>query len=710
MVLGSFGHHVRIEEVREHARTGSGGTNALGLLEAARRFGLRGRGVRVDQIEDVRHLKPGAILHWDFRHFVVFEGKVGGAYRIIDPALGRRSVAEAEFSRSFTGVAIELEPGEDLQRQPKNYNSIRRYLALLIEQKPTILRILATSILLQTLTLGVPLLTGAIVDRVVPRGESDLVSILAIGMGLIVIFRFVTSILRGYLLMHLQTRFDAKATLNFFERLLALPYRFFNIRSTGDLVLRAESNTSIREILTGSTLSILLDGSTACMYLGVLLALDLRLGGLVVALAVLRLGVFLLSRRAIRDAMAHVLQATANSRGYQVQVLAGVETLKAAGAEPRAMERWSHLFVKELNARLVQSRLNNWIESALDALSAASPMLILLAGALRVLQGDMSLGMMLAMTAIAAAVLQPLAMLISSARDLQVLSGYLERIDDVMSAEPEQENVEGLARPTLEGAVSADGISFSYDLDGPEVLSEVSLEAAPGEFIAICGRSGSGKSTLSRILLGLHWPSSGRVLFDGHPLKNCHLRHVRGQIGTVTQNSFLFGASIRDNISLNEPQAPLAEVIHAAKLAQIHDDIEAMPMGYDTIVADGGASLSGGQQQRLSLARALFKRPKILILDEATSAMDTITERAIQQNLESFDATRIVIAHRLSTIAMADRILVLEEGRIVQSGRHDDLVSVDGPYRDLVGRSQRDRDEAHGIQAEAPNVPRRAHP
>jgi ATP-binding cassette subfamily B protein len=291
---------------------------------------------------------------------------------------------------------------------------------------------------------------------------------------------------------------------------------------------------------------------------------------------------------------------------------------------------------------------------------------------------------MLAFAALAAGFLEPLATLIDTGLKLQLLRSYMERISDVLDAPREQEGQQVVTAHRLSGRVTAEGVSFAYGPLAPAVVKDVSLEVQPGQQLGIVGRTGSGKSTLAHLLLGMYPPTSGRILFDGSDLAELELRSLRRQIGIVTQRPYLFGATIRQNIALTNPAMPHEMVVDAAKLACIHDEIVAMPMGYDTPLVDGGASLSGGQQQRIALARALAHRPTILLLDEATSDLDTVTERMVHHNLGTLGCTRIVIAHRLSTIADADLILVMAEGRIVQRGTHEELMALPGAYREQV--------------------------
>ncbi|MEM9554229.1 MAG: peptidase domain-containing ABC transporter [Acidobacteriota bacterium] len=684
MVLAWHGKRVPLEEVRQAAGVDRDGSDARSLVRAARAYGLRGRGVQVEEVDDLGLLERGAILHWKFHHFVVFDRLDGGTLHVVDPALGRRSIARDELERSFTGVALVLEPAPGFEPEDRVHSGFGALLRRARGAATELPRVVALSLLLQVLALAVPLVMGAVVDRVVPQGDRRLLWVLAAGTVVLALYRGACALLRSHLLLQLRTRLDARLTLDFVGHLVSLPYAFFTQRSTGDLITRINSNAMLREILTSSALSAVLDGLLVTLYLVLLLVVSPTLAVVVLGLGLLRLSIFLLTRRRYRELMVEQLQVQASARGEQVQILSGIETLKAAGAEERAVAHWSDLFVDELNVGLEQGRLQAKLDAAHDTLSAISPLVVLLVGAHLVLTGALSLGTMLAMSALAAGFLLPLSTLITTAFDLQRLSGYLERVTEVFDAAPEQDPRTAAAPGRLGGALRVESVSFRYGPMAPRVLHDVSLDITPGELLAIVGRSGSGKSTLASLLFGLYPPSAGRVTYDGRDLWSLDLQQVREQLGIVTQHPFLFGASIRRNIALNDPGAPLARVIDAARKAEIHDDIASLPLAYDTVLADGGASLSGGQRQRLALARALFHRPRILLLDEATSALDSLTERAIHERLRRLRMTRIVVAHRLSTVVHADRIAVLDAGRIVELGDHDELLARGGLYAELV--------------------------
>ncbi len=700
MVLGYNGKEVPLDELRRALGIGRDGATATALLNAGRSHGLRGRGVRVE-MEGLPYLPQGAILYWEFRHFVVFERYTSKYVVVIDPGAGRRKIPIEKFRRAFTGVALVFErteaftPSDDTAPRSKT-KRIAGLMGLILERRDLVFRLMSTSVLVQVLSLAMPLLTGVLIDRVVPHKDYSLLLIITLGFCAFQIFNAIAGFVRAHLLIHLRTQIEVSFTLRFLDHLIDLPYAFFQQHTSGDLMVRLGSNNVVRDMLTSTVLSAFLDGAMATFYLGLLLLANVTLTVLVILLAGARMMLLAVVRWRQKQFLAETLENQARSQTYQVEMLSGMETLKAMGLEHRAAEHWSNVFVDGLNISIRRGRLDAIFSMLLGLMGTVSTLALMFYGTYLVLQGTFTLGTMMAFSALAGGFLSPLNSLLSSALQLQMVEVYLERLNDVMDAAPEQDpNTASVVGP-LVGAIALEKVSFRYG--GPQdrlVVDDVTVEVQPGAKVALVGRTGSGKSTLARLMAGLYDPTTGRILFDGNDLKNLDRSSVRSQLGIVTQETQLFGGSIRRNIALSDPQMGLERIVKAAKLACIHDDIIAMPMSYETPLADRGLSLSGGQRQRLALARALVSNPKLLILDEATSHLDALTEENVNRNLAALRCTRIVIAHRLSTIRDADLILVLENGKVVERGTHNELLDRDGEYAHLLG-SQRDEYVAQG--------------
>jgi ABC-type bacteriocin/lantibiotic exporter with double-glycine peptidase domain len=684
MVLGHLGRDVPLDEVREAAGvSGRDGVDANSIVRAAEWYGLRSRGLALD-LDHLHYLPPGTILHWEFNHFVVFERITKHGVEIVDPGMGPRRVSLAQFSKAFTGVALVFEPTDAFEPKRRGRGRLGWYFTQLGGQRHVLSRVVVTSVLLRVFALALPLVTAVIVDRVVPRGDKHLLLVVSSGLAGLLVFQLVTTLVRSHLLLQLRTNLDTRLTLGFVDYLSRLPFDFFQRRSAGDLMMRVNNNATVRELLTSNTLSALLDGLLVVGYAVLILVIAPLMGVIVVGLGIVQVSVFYIARRGYRDLMARSLEAQARSQSYLVEMLRGMETLKAAAAEPRAVERWSNLYVDELNVALDRGRLSAVVDAVGSLLTTGSPLTVLVIGALQVVSGALTLGEMLAINAIAIGLLSPLSTMISSALQLQLLGGYMDRIDDVLRTAPEQTGTDVARAPRLTGRVALQNVSFRYGDNLPFVVHNVSVDIRAGMTVAIVGRSGCGKSTLARMIAGLYRPTEGRVLFDSHDLARLDLKSLRRQIGAVFQSPSLFAGSIRAAIALSDPTANLERITDAARRAVVDDDIRAMPMGYDTILADGGASMSGGQRQRVALARALVHSPALLILDEATSALDSETERRVIRNLEELRCTRIVLAHRLSTIVNADLILVMDAGEIVETGTHHELLAHGQHYARLV--------------------------
>ena len=683
MVLGLHGRRVPYDEIRASLGVGRDGIDAQTLIEAAGEHGLIGRGVQAG-LDDLVLLPAGSILHWGFDHFVVLDRVRRRGAWIVDPGVGRLWVPFGAMSRSFTGVALLFEPGESFAPADAARRPALRHLRPLLAQTQGLAQIAATSLLLRVFALALPLLIAVVIGGVIPTGDTELLTMVAAALGVVVAYNLVGSFLRAHLLLRMRARLDLSMTLGFVDHLVQLPYAFFMTRASGDLVMRLRSTAAVREIVTAGALSAIIDGTFATLYLALLVALSPPLALLVAVLGMLQVGVLLLARRRTQRLMAAELEIEAASQNYAFHMLAGMETLKAAGAERRSTERWANLFVQEVNVALDRGRLSAAVEAAMGTLRLASPLVVIVLGASLVADGRLELATMLAAAALATGFLEPLAALVAAGLEVQMLGSYLARLNDVLDTPREQQGVRTIRPGDLRGEIRAEKVSFAYSPRSAPVLLDVSVEVEPGQQVALVGPSGSGKSTLGRLLIGLYPPTGGRVLLDGMDAASLSARLVRPQLGVVTQDAHLFSGSIRENIALSLPDATDEDLVRAAELACIHDDIVAMPMGYETVLVDRGASLSGGQRQRIALARALVHRPRILLLDEGTSALDSPTERRVYEHISSLDCTVVQIAHRMSTVLAADQILVLDGGRVVERGTHRDLIEAGGAYHALV--------------------------
>jgi len=680
-VLAFWGHHAPLPQVREACKVTRDGANAANLLRGAQKYGLEAQAVKVE-VEHLGDLPLPAILHWEFKHFVVLERIAGKGVTIVDPATGRRFVSWAEFGLAFTGVALVFAPDDGFSERKRRFPSLGRYLEILRNVRPSLLQVLGASCMLQAVGMTFPLASQILVDRVLlPRHQPWLWG-LAAGLALAVAAKLLLGLLRNYLLQGLQTRMDKQLLEGFTTHLISLPLTFFLQRQSGDLMQRLESNSQIRDLFSSRSISTLLDALLLLGYAALMLAYHWQLGLLVMGLSGLRIVLLLAMRGRNQQLMTTELTVAGQESAILLEALGSLETIKASAAEDRVLTRWIPRLVRRANVSRAREKLAITSAQLMGVLQGIAAAALFWVGGREVLAERMTLGVFTAFLSLQSLFMGPLESLLGAITDLQFLNSHLLRLDDVMESAPE---VSGSMDPgRLQGRIELEGVSFQYAEGSPWILRDIHLTLEPGEKVALVGRTGAGKSTLARLLMGMHLPTEGRIRFDRQDLRTLDLQKLRVQMGVVLQESFLLDDSVRANVALRDPRLPLERIRWAAEVAQIHAVIQKLPHGYQTRLGENARTLSGGERQRLCLARAVALEPSILLLDEATSSLDLETEARVHANLAALGCTRIVIAHRLATVKDADRILVLDGGRLVQQGAYVELSRQPGPFREAV--------------------------
>lgn len=540
---------------------------------------------------------------------------------------------------------------------------------------------------LQLVSVAFPFLMQVSIDAATNGEGYSLFPVLITSIVLLTLFQIGFSYMKDMCIVRLQELLDSQLTTNFVSHMLKLPYQYFEIRSRGDLMLRINSNTTIREILSQKMISTLIN-----LFLIVVTFTYIVIQSRLIAFTLLGVGlvqilVFVYTRSRFKKLTQTQIVAQSLAGSFMTEVLEGISTIKSLGIEERTGEKWRALFMRQLATVKEKAIFQTRVNTVTNTLSFMTPMLILLVGLYQIMQGNMTLGMLVSFQSLAALFLGPLNSLALMLNEFVMADALLDRIYDVIQAEESnkfKKKTPTLRDVKLNGDITIDQVSFRYTDYGEDVLKNINITIKAGQRVALVGKSGSGKSTLAKLLVGLYTPTQGNIYFDGVVVEELEQQDIRSQISIVLQDNFVFNNTVYDNIRLHAEGSTLEDVMFAAKLADIHDDIEKMPMKYNTLISEAGSNLSGGQKQRVALARALVSRPKVLLLDEATSALDTVTEATIAHNLNMLKCTQIIIAHRLSTIRSADTIYVLDQGVLVDAGTHDELIGRCKSYNDLV--------------------------
>lgn len=687
VMIGRFwGKRLSLNQLRELAQVDRGGATLKGLIQAAEAVGFSARPVKATLEELAKQPLP-AIAHWEGKHYIVVYAISRREVIVADPELGPRRLSPTAFLEKWTGYTLLLSPTAQLHQTTAAKSGLGRFAGLLKPHWRVLTEITLTSLVIQIFGLVTPLITQLLLDRVVVQRSDRTLIALGIGLILFSAFRLGLKTLRQYLLDHTANRIDLALVVGFIHHTLSLRLGYFETRYVGDIISRIGENQKIRRFITGDAITTLLDLVTVFVYIGLMFwyswSMALLALTLVPVLGLLAFGFAPFLQQNSRESFS----ARNNENSYLIEVLSGVNTIKSMGLERIVRWRWEQLFSQFVKLNFGGQILRERLAFASDFAETIVSQLLLLFGLWQVIRGQLTVGQLLAFNMLLGNVLSPFQRLMDLWDDFQEVLISVERLNDVLDSAPELlPQSQGLPLPTVRGDIRLENVTFRYNLDSPNnILSNLSLDIRAGETVAVVGRSGSGKTTLSKLLLGLYLPVDGKILIDGHDLATLNLQSLRQQVGVVDQNTFLFGGTVRDNLTIAAPGVTMEAIQTAAVMAGADQFIQALPMGYDTQIGEGGGMLSGGQRQRLAIARALLRQPRLLILDEATSALDTESERIIQENFQNIfhRQTTIVIAHRLSTIKQADRILVLDQGVLVEQGSHTELMAKRGQYYHL---------------------------
>lgn len=687
IILAYYGRIVPLPELRRECSVSRDGSKASNLLKAARNYGMSAKGFK-KSIDAVRELVPPYIVFWNFNHFLVVEGIQEQRVYLNDPATGPRTVTLQEFDESFTGVALVIRPTEDFKRGGRKPSLILALVDRLSSSIGALLYCVIAGFFLVLPRLAIPVFSQVFVDNVLIEARYEWLRPLILGMLITTVLQALLTLLQLRYLRKLRVKLSVKLSSEFLWHILRLPVSFYSQRFAGEISNRVSLNDHVSDLLSGRLASTIIEVVMLVFYLGVMIQYDWVLTGIGVFFAIVNVSALQwISRRRI-DTNMRLVQEHGKVAGASIAGLQSMETLKASGLESEFFSRWAGYYAKAINAQQELDTVGQLLGALPSLLSALTTMLLLVVGGFRVMDGNLSIGMLIAFQSLMGSFQGPVNSLVSFGSSLQELEGNLNRLDDVLQNDTDPQVESGATRvfqtPKLQGYVELKNITYGYSRASDALIENFNLSIKPGQRVALVGGSGSGKSTIAKIITGLYEPWSGEVLFDGQTRSQIPRSVLTHSVAMVEQEIFLFAGTVRDNLTLWDATVPDSSLVHACQDAAIHDTVLSIPGGYDAMLLEGAVNLSGGQRQRLELARSLVYNPSILVMDEATSALDTETEKIIDQNLRRRGCTCVIVAHRLSTIRDCDEIIVLERGRVVQRGTHEQLRDRDGVYARLI--------------------------
>jgi ATP-binding cassette subfamily B protein len=684
MVGRYWGKRFSINRLRDVAGVDRNGISLRSLATAAESIGFATRPVKAS-LDQLGAQNLPAIAHWQGDHYIVVYEVTRQYVVVADPAIAQRTLSHAEFHTGWSGYALLLHPTAILKDVDEANQPLWQFLKLLRPHRIVLMEVLFASLVLQIFGLITPLFTQLILDRVVVQ-RSEL-TLTAVGAGLLIfgIMQIALTALREYLLDHTANRVDLALIVGFINHAFRLPLSYFESRYVGDIISRVQENEKIQKFFTDQALSILMDMLTVFVYLGLMLWYSWKLTLLTLVILPPYIVLAIFATPFLRRVSREIFTASNDETGYLIQALTGIRTIKSMAIEQTVRWQWEELFGKSIKASFSGQIIGNVLQSISSSIEMLATTGLLWLGAWQVIHNELTIGQLVAFNMLMGNVINPFQRITGLWDELQEVIIAIERINDVIEAEPEEDlqRQQRIFLPAINGHIRFENVTFRYQRDSDSnILQNINFEVQPGQTVALVGRSGSGKTTLAKLLLGLYPPTEGKIVIDGYDVANLSVRSLRQQIGVVDQDTFMFGGTIRENISIAYPGTSLEEITAVAQLAGAHQFIKELPMGYETQIGEGGGMLSGGQRQRIAIARALLGNPQLLILDEATSSLDTESERIIQNNLSKIlqGRTTLIIAHRLSTVRNADMILVLDRGVLIENGNHNELMAKRGLY------------------------------
>lgn len=674
-----------IQQIRHNSGKNAGDFSSSDLVRAARDLGLKSRAVRVS-IADLAKLPLPLLAKNQDGQFVVLARLEGEEVLLHDVATGQPVRAQLEALDELLSGDVVLVTRQRAFFDTSQRFSLSWFIPAILKHRRLLAQVLLASLFVQLFALITPLFFQVMIDKVLVHEGRTTLHVLAIGLLAISVFDVLLNGLRTYVFSHTSSRIDVILGAKLFSHLTRLPVGYFKSRRVGDTVARVRELDTIRDFITGSSVTLLIDILFTFVFFAVLFLYNVTLALVVLASIPCYVILSVVITPVLRNRVQEMFRRGADNQAFIVESITGIDTLKSMAVEPQMQRRWEDRLASYVQASFKAKNLGNIVNQVASLINKVMTVLILWVGANLVMQGAMTIGMLIAFNMIASRISAPILRLVQLWQDFQQAGISLQRLGDILNMPAEPGHDPGrTSLPDLKGEICFDHVTFSYAPNRPPVLNGINLKVAAGEVLGIVGRSGSGKSTLTRLLQRLYVPDSGRVLVDGVDLAMVDPAWLRRQVGVVLQDSFLFNVSVKENIALTDPGASMERVVAAATMAGAHDFILELPEGYDTVVGEQAGMLSGGQKQRIAIARALLTNPRILILDEATSALDYESEYIIQKNMEEIARGRtvLVIAHRLSTVRGSDRIIAMDKGRIIESGNHRSLLDQNGLYARL---------------------------